>query len=82
MTKTRSNRRFALFLSLLAVTLFAPASSVRAAQPKIKIGYNTDDVEKAKLIGFDYAELLVKNFAALSDAQFTEFLAKIGRAHV
>jgi sugar phosphate isomerase/epimerase len=76
MTKTPSNRRFALFMSLLAVVLFAPASSVRAAQPKIKIGYNTDDVEKAKNNGFDYAELLVKNFTALSDAQFDEFLAK------
>src|SRR5687768_897981 len=77
MKNPTSNRRLALasFVSLLAAT-FAPATSVNAAQPKIKIGYNTDDIEKAKLIGFDYVELLVKNFTALKDADFEAFVAK------
>jgi D-psicose/D-tagatose/L-ribulose 3-epimerase len=72
-----SNPRLALasLAYLLAATLL-PATSVNAAQPRIKVGYNTDDLERAKLIGFDYAELLVKNFTALDDEKFAAFLAK------
>jgi D-psicose/D-tagatose/L-ribulose 3-epimerase len=77
MTNTLSLRRiaFSLLVSVLGLAVLTP-SSVRAAQPKIKIGYNTDDVEKAKSFGFDYAELLVKNFTALSDEDFAKFLQK------
>jgi D-psicose/D-tagatose/L-ribulose 3-epimerase len=77
MKHTVSNRGLglALFVSLLGVAVY-PIRSVNAAQPKIKIGYNTDDVEKAKNIGFDYAELLVKNFTALKDEDFEAFVAK------
>src|SRR5688572_11798978 len=72
-----SSRRLplAFFAFSLLVTLVA-TPSVNAAQPKIKIGYNTDDLEKAKNIGFDYAEVLVRNFTMMSDAKFEEFLAK------
>ncbi|HXU83930.1 MAG TPA: sugar phosphate isomerase/epimerase family protein [Polyangia bacterium] len=67
---------WAWLVSVLGVAVLAPASSVQAAQPKIKIGYNTDDLEKGKAFGFDYVELLVKNFTALSDEDFAKFLQK------
>jgi D-psicose/D-tagatose/L-ribulose 3-epimerase len=63
-----------LRISLLASAL-AFASAAQAA-PKISIGYNTDDVEKAKKTGFDYAEVLVKNYTALSDEDFAKYLEK------
>jgi sugar phosphate isomerase/epimerase len=77
MTNVLSLRRlaFSSLVSVLGMTALTPYS-VRAAQPKIKIGYNTDDVEKAKSFGFDYAELLVKNFTALSDEDFAKFVQK------
>jgi uncharacterized membrane protein len=58
--------RFALLVSVLGVTVLVPASRLRAAQPKIKIGYDTDDLEKGKGFGFDHVELLVRNFTALN----------------
>src|SRR3954468_23494117 len=78
MTNSLCLRRlpFALLVSVVGMTVLAFAPSLQAAQPKIKIGYNTDDVEKAKSFGFDYAELLVKNFTALSDEDFAKFLQK------
>jgi hypothetical protein len=59
MTTILSRRRlpFALLVSVLVVGL-APASRMTAAQPRIKIGHHTDDVEKARTYGFDHAELL------------------------
>jgi D-psicose/D-tagatose/L-ribulose 3-epimerase len=68
--------KLAFSCSLLTVALVASPYDADAAPPKIKIGYNTDDVEKAKNIGFDYVELLVKNFTALSDEDFAKFQAK------
>lgn len=65
-----------LFASGFAVALLAAAAVAQAAAPKIKIGANTDDVEKAKKAGFDYAELLVKNFTKLSDEEFAKFQEK------
>ena len=41
----------------------------------LRVGYCTGDVAKAKAGGFDYAELGVKNFAAMSDEEFATFLA-------
>jgi D-psicose/D-tagatose/L-ribulose 3-epimerase len=59
---------FGLVLGLSAVA--------GAAGSKITIGYNTDDLEKAKKTGFDYAEVLVRNFARLSDEEFAKLLEK------
>ena len=54
-----------------------PASSGAATTPAgITIGYNTDDLDKAKRTGFDYAEILVRNFASLTDEEFASFQAK------
>jgi sugar phosphate isomerase/epimerase len=69
-----SSRR--LFTLAGALALAGLAATAQAAPPKIKIGYNTDDLEKAKRIGFDFAELLVRNFTAMSDEDFAKFLEK------
>jgi len=47
-----------------------------APSADVRIGYCTGDVEKAKAGGFDFAELGVRNFAAMSDEEFATFLAK------
>jgi len=63
--------------SALALALLGLTTGAQAAPPsKVKIGYNTDDLEKAKKTGFDFAEVLVKNFTALSDEDFAKFLEK------
>jgi D-psicose/D-tagatose/L-ribulose 3-epimerase len=60
---------------LLAGATVALATVGGAAEPKTPIGYCTDDLEKAKAVGFDYAELGVRNFAGLSDPDFAKLLA-------
>jgi hypothetical protein len=65
----------ALLVSVVAVAALVPALGARAAQPRIEIGYNNDDPEKGKALGFDYVELLVKDFTALSEEDFARFLA-------
>lgn len=40
------------------------------------VGYCTDDLERAKAAGFDYAEIGVRHFTALSDEAFAAFLAR------
>jgi sugar phosphate isomerase/epimerase len=47
-----------------------------AAGSKIRIGWNTDDLDKAKKTGFDYAEVLVRNYTRLSDEEFAKLLEK------
>jgi len=42
----------------------------------VAIGYCTDDLERAKAAGFDYAELGVRNFTALGEDAFRALLAK------
>jgi D-psicose/D-tagatose/L-ribulose 3-epimerase len=77
-TRRLTHRLSLATLLTAALALLGAAPPARAAAPsaKIKIGYNTDDLEKAKGFGFDYAELLVKNFTALSDEDFAKFLEK------
>jgi sugar phosphate isomerase/epimerase len=65
---------FALTLVSGALTGLAPRA--HAAASPMTIGWNTDDLEKAKRTGFDYAEVLVKNFTALSDEDFAKFVEK------
>jgi D-psicose/D-tagatose/L-ribulose 3-epimerase len=62
--------------SFLALGLVLAPAGAAAAPDKIKIGYNTDDLEKAKKTGFDYAEILVRNFTRMSDEEFAKFLEK------
>src|SRR5262245_52533671 len=62
--------RFAAVAGALLVPCLAGAA------PKIKVGYCTDDLEKAKAKGFDYVELGVRNFAKLSDEEFAKLLEK------
>ena len=66
-----------LLSSACALALLVGAPALAAAAPaKIKIGYNTDDLEKAKGTGFDYAEILVRNFTRMSDEDFAKLLEK------
>ena len=72
----RAFRSLSLLASGFALALLlAPAAAV-AAPGKITIGYNTDDLEKAKSTGFDYAEMRVRNFTALSDEDFAKLLER------
>ena len=71
--------RVSLRLALVAasawvVALGAPAS---AADQPLAIGYCTDDPQKAKDLGFEYAELPVRNFTALSEEDFATFAEKV-----
>ncbi len=65
-----------LVFGLVPGLAFGLPAVAAAAGSKIKIGYNTDDLEKAKKTGFDYAEVLVRNFARLSDEEFAKLLEK------
>ena len=67
----------AVAASALVVVLGARAS---AAEKPLAIGYCTDDPQKAKDLGFDYAELAVRNFTALSDEDFATFAEKVRAA--
>jgi D-psicose/D-tagatose/L-ribulose 3-epimerase len=60
---------------VFALVFLAPIGVARAASG-VKIGWCTDDFEKAKKAGFDYAELGVRNFAKLSDDEFAKLLEK------
>jgi D-psicose/D-tagatose/L-ribulose 3-epimerase len=69
------NKTPRLMPSLLAAAAAALlAWSPALAAPKPTIGYNTDDLEKAKATGFDYAEVRVRNFTQMSDEDFAKFL--------
>lgn len=57
----------------LMAALAAPA---RAAEKPLAIGYCTDDPQKAKDLGFEYAELPVRTFTALGEAEFAQFAEK------
>jgi len=46
------------------------------AAPEVKVGFCTDELEAAKAAGFDYVELGVRTFTALSDEAFDAFLAR------
>ena len=68
--------RGAILAAALAV-LAALASAGRAAErARVSIGYCTDDLEGAKAAGFDYVELGVRTFTALTDAEFAALLER------
>jgi D-psicose/D-tagatose/L-ribulose 3-epimerase len=56
----------------LAGALGTPA----AAAGGVQIGYCTDDLEKAKKAGFDYVELPVRTFTALTDDDFAKLVER------
>jgi D-psicose/D-tagatose/L-ribulose 3-epimerase len=70
-----SSAALALVAAGLGLSSFARAAAPASA-PAVKIGYCSDDLEQAKAAGFDYAELGVRNFTALSDEAFRAFLAR------
>ena len=61
---------------LAVVAGLSLASPLRAAPPAVAIGYCTDDLERAKAAGFDYAELGVRNFTALGEDAFRALLER------
>jgi D-psicose/D-tagatose/L-ribulose 3-epimerase len=63
---------------LACAALVAPArtEAAEAAEPAVKIGYCTDDLEQAKAAGFDYAEVGVRTFTALSEGDFAKLLVR------
>ena len=76
---TSTNRLCRLLLGLSATTFalgVTAGSAAAAGKPAMTIGLATDDLEKAKRVGFDYVELGVKNFVKLSEEEFTAFQAK------
>jgi D-psicose/D-tagatose/L-ribulose 3-epimerase len=73
MTNRASSLTVALASSAIVLSaLFIPAPA--AAADKVKIGYCTDDLEKAKKAGFEYVELPVRTFTGLSDEDFAKLL--------
>jgi sugar phosphate isomerase/epimerase len=58
-----------------SLVLGALAVATHGAEPKLKIGYCTGDTGPAKAAGFDYVEARVREFTALSDADFAKFVA-------
>jgi sugar phosphate isomerase/epimerase len=61
----------------VAFVLGAGLAPRAQAASKVKIGYASDDVDKAKRAGFDYAELGVRNFAKLTDEEFGKLQEKL-----
>lgn len=70
--KARGRTLVFLLASGLALGSTTPA---RAAEPRIEIGYCTDNLELAKAAGFDYAELGLRNVATLGDEEFAKLVA-------
>jgi D-psicose/D-tagatose/L-ribulose 3-epimerase len=62
-------------VAALAFNLTGPAPAFAAAKP-LPIGLCTMEIDKAKAAGFDYAELGVKTFTAMSDEDWAKFQAK------
>jgi len=69
-----------LSLGLAGVCSFAAVAIVSPrfaeAAEKVKFGYCTDDLEKAKAAGFEYVELGVRNLAKLSDEDFAKLVER------
>ena len=63
-------------LAFVAWTALGLAGRAEPADPGVTIGYCTDDLEGAKAAGFDYAELGVRNFTALSAEEFGKLLVR------
>lgn len=63
-------------LAFVAWTALGMAGIAEPADPGVAIGYCTDDLERAKAAGFDYAELGVRNFTALSAEEFSTLLLR------
>jgi sugar phosphate isomerase/epimerase len=63
-------------LAFVTWTALGLAGLGEPADPGVAIGYCTDDLERAKAAGFDYAELGVRNFTALSAEEFSAFLRR------
>src|SRR5688572_14788043 len=73
----RSNLGICVLVGI--TTAFAPrtpAAEPPITEPPITIGFCTDDLERAQAAGFDYAELGVRNFTALSEEAFRAFQAR------
>jgi D-psicose/D-tagatose/L-ribulose 3-epimerase len=69
--------RTLLGLAGLGLGAFSATGTAAAAKgPAMTIGLASDDMEKAKRVGFDYVELGVKNFVKLSDDEFKAFQEK------
>jgi sugar phosphate isomerase/epimerase len=69
--------RITMSLPLLAgFALLAGRAHAAPEAPKVAIGYCSDDLDKAKAGGFEYAELGVKNFTKLTDEEFAKLLEK------
>ena len=68
-------------LELGALTLFAMALAAAASPPPaasgeaLRLGFCTNDLARAKAVGFDYAEIGVRDFARLSDPDFESLVA-------
>jgi len=72
-----------LSLAIFAMLAALPSRANAAdAAPRASIGYCTEDIEKAKAAGFDYVELGVRNFAKLTDEEFTGLIARRDKAGV
>jgi sugar phosphate isomerase/epimerase len=73
----------ALALSSLTLLLLAAVASAAAApraedEPRLRVGFCTNDLAPAKAAGFDYAEIGVRDFTALPEPEF-EALAQAHR---
>lgn len=63
-----------------AASVVAAATAPRSAdEPPLRVGFCTNDLASARAAGFDYAEIGIRDFTALSDAEF-ETLAEAQRA--
>jgi sugar phosphate isomerase/epimerase len=72
----KSSRTIRILLGLLATALLAGNTASAQAAPKIRVGWCTNDLEKAKAAGFDYVELATKDFARMSDEDFAKLLER------
>jgi sugar phosphate isomerase/epimerase len=69
-------RNWAPWTAALALTIGATAPAALAGEPKLSVGYCAGDTAPAKAAGFDYVESRVREFTALSDADFAKFAAR------
>jgi sugar phosphate isomerase/epimerase len=68
-------RSFVTAAITVAVPLLLPSLAAAAGKSQVQVGLCTGkDFDKAKAAGFEYAELGVRNFAQLPEAEFTKFV--------
>ena len=70
---TRMNLRLAFIFALALAFNFSPAN---AAATNLLVGFCTADFAAAKAAGFDFAEVRIREFVKLSDADFAKFTAR------